>query len=63
MRLAGAIDATEQATGKGLTYDTKKGVYTFSWQTSKSWAGTCRTFVVKLADGTYHYAEFSFTTK
>jgi uncharacterized protein len=58
----GAIDATDPATPgkKGLTYDKKKGVYTFTWQTNKTWKNTCRTFVVKLTDGTYHYAEFRF---
>ena len=45
---------------KGLTYDAKKNVYSFDWQTDKAWKGTCRTLVVKLADGTVHTAEFQF---
>ena len=59
---AGAIDASQPTTpaGKGLTYDKKQGVYTYAWRTEKAWKGTCRTFVVKLADGTYSYAEFRF---
>jgi predicted extracellular nuclease len=54
-----ASDATT-ATNKGLTYDAKKDVYTYEWATDKEWKKTCRTLVVKLADGTYHYAELQF---
>ena len=31
-----------------------------SWKTNKLWAATCRTFVLKLADGTYHYVDVFF---
>jgi hypothetical protein len=35
--------------------------FIYNWQTSKSWAGTCRVMTVRLADGTTHTANFSFT--
>jgi len=34
--------------------------YTYVWKTDKTWAGTCRALVVKLADGTAHTADFQF---
>jgi len=36
------------------------GRYTYSWKTDKAWAGTCRQLIVKLTDGTYHWADFTF---
>ena len=59
---AGSADATDPtlAGPKVLTYDAKKGVYTYWWSTSPAWKQTCRTFVLKLTDGTFHYAEFRF---
>ncbi|HXI45020.1 MAG TPA: PxKF domain-containing protein, partial [Candidatus Acidoferrales bacterium] len=36
------------------------GRYTYSWKTDKAWAGTCRQLIVKLTDGTYHWANFMF---
>ena len=36
------------------------GQYTYPWKTNKLWAYTCRTFVLKLADGTYHYVDVFF---
>ena len=36
------------------------GRYTYAWKTDKSWAGTCRQFIVLLTDGTYHRANFAF---
>ena len=41
-----------------LTY--AGGRYTYMWRTQRSWAGTCRQFVMKLDDGTFHRANFSF---
>jgi hypothetical protein len=35
--------------------------YTYTWKTSKDWAGSCRTFVLTLADGSSHEALFRFT--
>jgi hypothetical protein len=36
------------------------GRYTYAWKTDRSWAGTCRQFIVLLMDGTYHRANFAF---
>ena len=41
-----------------LTY--AGGRYTYQRRTEKAWAGTCRQFVILLADGTYHRANFAF---
>ncbi|HET9520261.1 MAG TPA: ExeM/NucH family extracellular endonuclease, partial [Candidatus Limnocylindrales bacterium] len=56
-------DATTptKTTDAGFAYDPATGLYTYTWKTEKSWAKTCRVFVLKLADGTYHYALFNFT--
>ena len=35
----------------GLIFHSWTGHYVFMWQTRKSWAGTCRTFVLSLRDG------------
>jgi hypothetical protein len=34
--------------------------YNYTWKTSSSWAGTCRVFVLTLADGSTHQALFRF---
>jgi YVTN family beta-propeller protein len=38
----------------GLRFDTSTGHYVFEWQTAAGWAGTCRSFVLTLADGSVH---------
>ncbi len=56
-------DAVEQTVTIGssdLTYDASTDQYIYKWKTDKAWAGTCRTFVMKLSDGTYHRANFKF---
>jgi hypothetical protein len=58
-----AVDAIEQTVTAGsssLSYDASTDTYTYVWKTDKSWAGTCRTLVVKLNDGTLHRANFQF---
>jgi uncharacterized protein len=48
--------------GQGsLSYDARTDTYTYPWRTEKAWAGTCRQLIVKLADGTFHQANFQFT--
>ena len=37
--------------------------YTYVWKTNASWAGSCRKFVLTLADGTSHAALFRFVKK
>ena len=43
-----------------LSYDATTDQYTYKWKTEKSWAGTCRQFVLTVTDGTVHRANFSF---
>ena len=51
--------AAAPGTPPGLSYSPSK--YTFGWQTSTSWAGTCRQFSLQLNDGTPpHTAVFIF---
>jgi hypothetical protein len=56
------IDVIEQTTtaNQGLTYDPATGQYIYTWKTQKSWAGTCRQFILRLTDGTDHMALFTF---
>jgi hypothetical protein len=46
--------------GVKLQYAKGSGTYWWFWQTKSSWAGTCRTFVMTLDDGTSHSATFKF---
>jgi hypothetical protein len=55
-----AIETTSSSGATGLTFDAATGTYTYVWKTHKGWAGTCRRFVLKLSDGTFHYADFEF---
>jgi hypothetical protein len=34
--------------------------YTYVWKTDRSWGGTCRKFMLTLADGSTHEATFRF---
>jgi alpha-tubulin suppressor-like RCC1 family protein len=55
------LDALESTSTPGeatLVYDAASGRYHYNWKTQKAWAGTCRTLVLKLTDGTTHTAEF-----
>ena len=54
------IEETVTAGQSSLTYDASSGRYHYVWKTEKSWANSCRRLVVKLNDGTLHYAEFAF---
>lgn len=56
-------DVLEQVATPGaseLSYDAGTGRYQLVWKTAKSWSNTCRTLVVKLADGSVHRAAFRF---
>lgn len=46
------------AGGRGLTFDLSAGQYSFVWKTEKSWAGSCREFILRLDDGSAHSALF-----
>jgi hypothetical protein len=56
-----AIETTVTAGTSSLSYDATSDTYTYIWKTDKTWAGTCRALVVKLADGTTKTANFQFT--
>jgi predicted extracellular nuclease len=56
-----AIEETITAGSSSLSYDPITDTYNYVWKTDKGWAGTCRQLVVKLVDGTYHYADFALT--
>jgi hypothetical protein len=57
---ADGIDSTVTAGGSSLTYDSSTGRYSYIWKTDKSWAGTCRAFILKTTDGVTHRADFKF---
>jgi DNA-binding beta-propeller fold protein YncE len=44
-------DPAWSQSGRGLAFHSWTGHYVFTWQTRKSWAGTCRTFVLGLRGG------------
>ncbi len=54
------IEETVSSSVSGLTYDAATDTYTDTWKTARSWEGTCRQLVLKLADGTAHHATFQF---
>jgi hypothetical protein len=56
-----AIEQTVTAGGSSLSYDSVADQYNYVWKTDKTWAGTCRQFVLKLDDGTFHQANFKLT--
>jgi 6-phosphogluconolactonase len=46
--------------GRGLRFNRSTGHYVFAWQTKSAWAGTCRTFVLDLRDGSVARLTVSF---
>src|SRR5207249_1102508 len=55
------VDAIEELAAPGSTVFRFDGTqFIYNWQTSKSWAGSCRTLQVRLSDGTSYYAQFTF---
>lgn len=55
-----AIEETVTAGSSSLAYGVAAGQHVYVWKTDKTWAGSCRQLVVKLADGTEHRANFKF---
>jgi hypothetical protein len=57
-----SVPAAGPGATSGLSFGTASGHYTYGWQTSASWAGTCQRFELKLNDGTstLHTADFMF---
>jgi hypothetical protein len=59
---ADAIEPTVTAGASGLSYDPASDRSTYVWKTDQAWAGTCRTLVIRLADGSpARTAIFRFT--
>ncbi|HEX3004001.1 MAG TPA: PxKF domain-containing protein, partial [Angustibacter sp.] len=54
------LEETATPGASALTYDAATQRYHLNWKTQKGWAGTCRTVVLKLADGSEHTARFRF---
>ncbi len=57
------VDGVEQTVSAGassLSYDPSTDQYRCVWKTEKSWENTCRQLVVKLEDGSFHRANFTF---
>jgi hypothetical protein len=55
------IEQTVPAGLSSLSYAAATGQYSYVWRTDKAWGRTCRHLVVRLADGTDHVANFTFT--
>lgn len=55
-----AIEQTVTASASGLAYDASADQYIYTWKTDAAWADACRTFIIKLKDGTYHRINFKF---
>ncbi|HEX6619931.1 MAG TPA: beta-propeller fold lactonase family protein [Solirubrobacteraceae bacterium] len=53
-------DPAWSKSGQGLIFHSWTGHYVFVWQTRKAWAGTCRTFVLGLRDGSVERLTVSF---
>jgi hypothetical protein len=45
---------------RGLRFNRWTGHYSFTWQTRSAWAGTCRTFVLRLRDDSVARLTVSF---
>jgi trimeric autotransporter adhesin len=52
---------TVTANGSSLTYDAGSKQYIYVWKTEKSWAGSYRQLVLRLADGSVRVANFNFS--
>lgn len=57
----GNLEATRAPGNSGLTYNADTDRYNYPWQTSRSWAGTCRQLVLDFGDGIDYAAIFEFT--
>jgi hypothetical protein len=55
------IEVTVTAGGSSLSYDAASNQYNYVWKTDKAYAGRSYRFALKLADGSFHYADFNFT--
>jgi DNA-binding beta-propeller fold protein YncE len=53
-------EPAESQSDRGLRFNRWTGHYVFTWQTKRAWAGTCRSFVLGLRDGTVARLTVSF---
>ena len=58
---ANPLEETSAAGNSSLSYDARTDMYTYVWKSDQAWTGTCRTFTLKLKDGSTHSASFQFT--
>jgi YVTN family beta-propeller protein len=62
--MCGSADAPESVqpaySDYGLRFSASAGLYVFKWHTKRSWAGTCRAFVLTLNDGSVHQLTVKF---
>ncbi|NJD01606.1 MAG: HYR domain-containing protein, partial [Ruminiclostridium sp.] len=54
------IETTVTAGNSSLSYDPATDQYTYVWKTDKAWVGLGKKLIVRLNDGTEHYAKFLF---
>ena len=54
------IEETQSPGNTLLTYDPETDQYLYVWKTSKDWRRTCRILILRLADGSEHYASMMF---
>jgi hypothetical protein len=55
--------ATRAAGRPWVRYNPRRDLYVYRWKTDRDWAGDCRQFILELADGSYHRADFRFIAK
>lgn len=48
------------SSGPALKYSRGTGLYTYAWKTDRAWRGTCRWFILDLADGSTRTAVYRF---
>jgi DNA-binding beta-propeller fold protein YncE len=53
-------ETARSQSGRGLRFSRRTGHYVFKWQTRSGWAGTCRTFILGLRDGSVERLTVSF---
>jgi hypothetical protein len=61
VKVDGLEETASSKTPAGLTYDSKTGLYQYTWKTPTTFAGTCQKLTVNLADGMSYSALFQFT--
>ena len=55
------LETASNPSSSGLSYDASTDRYNFVWKTNKSWAGSCRLFILRLKDGSEYYLNFKFS--